>query len=181
MISNITNTVFYYVHVTLQHPILTTNQKVLDLIQNKPYSLLNHEPTLTSIDSARVRGTTLASGAKAMIACKEETNEFVMIVLSAARRVSLKKIKTFYKIKKLRLASPEEVYDITTCVIGAVPPFGSIFGIPTLVDESLQQQGEGINFNVGIREQSCSMAVKVYLEIEKPIKIGDFSESGLEN
>ena len=48
-----------------------TSRKVLALLEgalgSTGYSTLQHEPTPTSEDSARVRGATLASGAKAML------------------------------------------------------------------------------------------------------------------
>ena len=49
--------------------------------------------------------------------------------------------------KKLRMATPKDVHEATGCVTGAVPPFGSVFSIPTFVDNSLQEQGSTINFN----------------------------------
>ena len=54
------------------------------------------------------------------------------------------------------------------CVPGAVPPFGSVFGVSTLVDPSLEKQGEIINFNIGLRSRSVSMKTKDYLSLEKP-------------
>ena len=49
--------------------------------------------------------------------------------------------------KKIRMASPEQVYEATGCLTGAVPPFGSPFNIPTFIDDSVIEQGETINFN----------------------------------
>ena len=45
------------------------------------------------------------------------------------------------------MATPKDVHEATGCVTGAVPPFGSVFSIPTFVDNSLQEQGSTINFN----------------------------------
>ena len=52
--------------------------------------------------------------------------------------------------------------------LGAVPPFGSVFGVQTYMDPSLMEQGEIINFNVGLRTHSVTMKGADYLEIEKP-------------
>jgi len=49
--------------------------------------------------------------------------------------------------KKLRMASPQDVYEATQCVPGAVPPFGNVFGMKVFMDESVQTQGDVINFN----------------------------------
>jgi len=48
----------------------------------------------------------------------------------------------------------DEVKKITKCLNGAVPPFGSIFGIKTYVDNSLVKQGDYISFNAGLRTKS---------------------------
>ena len=59
--------------------------------------------------------------------------------------------------------------EITGCVPGAVPPFGSIWGLKTYMDDSLQEQGEEINFNAGLRTNSVRMSVADYLRVEEPV------------
>ena len=49
------------------------------------FQVMRHEPVRTSEEAARVRGTPLASGAKALI-CKGDTR-FVMFVVPADRRL----------------------------------------------------------------------------------------------
>ncbi len=58
---------------------------------------------------------------------------------------------------------------------GAVPPFGSIFGVKTFVDESLFIQGENINFNAGLRTKSIIMSGSDYKLAENPeiVKIAE--------
>lgn len=105
---------------------------------------------------------------------------FYLAVMSAAKQFSWKLLKKALKIKNMRFASPEEVFQVTRCLPGAVPPFGSVFGVPTLVDESLRAQGDLINFNCGLRTHSVKMGVKDYLDIEQPKVIGVFTEEGEE-
>ena len=52
---------------------------------------------------------------------------------------------------------------------GAVPPFGSLWGLRTYMDLSLQRQGEGMNFNSGLRTASVGMSVPDYVTAEQPI------------
>ncbi len=75
------------------------------------------------------------------------------------------------------MASADDVRSVTGCISGAVPPFGSLFpGVVTVVDESLREQGETINFNAGLRTRSViNLAVRDYLDVEKPVVVGDFS------
>ena len=66
-----------------------------------------------------------------------EEKSFYLAVMSASKKFSWKLLKKVLKIKNMRFATPEEVAKITGCLPGAVPPFGSVFNVPTLVDESL--------------------------------------------
>lgn len=65
---------------------------------------------------------------------------------------------------------------ITGCLSGAVPPFGSVFKVPTVIDSSLIAQGDTINFNAGLRTKSVQMKTKDYIEIENPLVVSEFTE-----
>ena len=158
----------------------TTYEKLKDMLDENSieYKLTTHEPTKTSQESADVRGATLESGAKAMLivdTSKKLNLVYFLWVMSAARRLSWKKIKGMIGTKKLRMATVEEVIQKTGWVSGAVPPFGSLFDAHTYLDNSLIEQGEYINFNAGLRTHSVHMKVQDYLNLEKP-KEGNFVE-----
>ena len=148
---------------------------------NASFETLNHTPTLTSQESANVRGVPLASGAKAMLLKVPKAlphgGVYVLAVLSAARSVNLSKVKSLVNSKRLSLASVEDVLTVAGTLPGAVPPFGSLFsGVVTLVDRSLLTQGDTINFNAGLRTRSVMhLRVADYLALEKPT-VCDFSE-----
>jgi Ala-tRNA(Pro) deacylase len=134
--------------------------------------VLRHAPVHTSEEAAAIRGTALASGAKALV-CKAD-ERFVLFVVPADRRLSSRAVRATQKLRGLRFATREEVASITALVPGAIPPFGSLFGLPTYCDEALALQPV-INFNAGDREISVSMASADYLAVEQPI-LGRFAE-----
>jgi Ala-tRNA(Pro) deacylase len=101
---------------------------------------------------------------------------FFLAVMSAARLFDWKLLKKMTGGKSLRFASEEEVASTTRCVPGAVPPFGSLFHVRTLLDQSLIDQGNVINFNAGLRTRSVSMSVSDYLRVESPT-IGNFTKA----
>ena len=136
------------------------------------YKLFEHEPVFTSEQAAKVRRTPLRQGAKALIMFAD--NKPIMIVLTADRKVNTKKFKADYKIKDLRMATPEEVIDITGVQIGAVPPFGNIFNISSYTDKKLGEN-ESITFNAGKHTKSIDMQYKDFEKVVKPI-IGEFSK-----
>ena len=71
--------------------------------------------------------------------------------------------KSEFNVKDLRFATPEEVLQLTQLQIGAIPPFGKLFEIPTYVDENLSAN-ENIAFNAGDRCKSIIMRYKDYIE-----------------
>ena len=82
-----------------------------------------------------MRGVSLNSGAKAMLLRDNSSKSvetsilFTLAVMSASKKFSWKLVKKVLKVKNMRFATPEEVYEITGCLPGAVTPFGSIFGV----------------------------------------------------
>jgi Ala-tRNA(Pro) deacylase len=145
-------------------PVFDRLQQFLDGKTIK-YDVLRHAPVFTSEEAAAVRGTPLASGAKALI-CKAD-ERFVMIVMPADRKLASKEVRKAAGIKSLRFASRDEVEQITGLAPGSIPPFGSLFNLPTWCDERLADQSR-INFNAGDHAISISMAYGDYTAAEQP-------------
>src|SRR4051812_45978957 len=80
----------------------TVFERVSSLLAAKsiPFEVLRHLPVFTSEEAATVRGTPLASGAKALI-CKAD-DRFLMIVLPADRKLASKAVRRAGGIKSLR-------------------------------------------------------------------------------
>ena len=135
------------------------------------FDVLRHAPVYTSEEAAAVRGVPLASGAKALI-CKVESR-FVMLVIPADRKLDSKRVRQALAIRALRFASADELRTLTGLAPGAIPPFGSLFGVPAYCDANLANQ-ERINFNAGDHAVSVSMRCADYLAVEQPT-IGCFT------
>ena len=136
------------------------------------FQVLRHEPVYTSEEAASVRGTPLASGAKALIVKGEEG--FVMFVVPADRKLDSHAVRRAKGWKKMRFATREEVLELTGLTPGSIPPFGSLFGLHTHCDERLGEN-EIINFNAGDHGISVSMRYADYVLVEKP-ELGMFAE-----
>jgi Ala-tRNA(Pro) deacylase len=139
---------------------------------NADFNFTHHEPVFTSEEAARVRGTSLASGAKALI-CKVD-DSFVMFVLPADRKLDSKATRKQLKARSMRFASPDEVFAMTGLKPGSIPPFGSLFDLKTYCDERLRDETV-INFNAGDHGISISMAYAEYERVERPA-LGTFAE-----
>lgn len=135
------------------------------------YQLLEHEPVFTSEQAAEIRKTKVEQGAKALVMLADKKP--VLVVISAARKVDTAKFKKLFKIKDLRMATPEEVEKLTGVKIGAVPPFGHLIGLPTRVDEGLGRNKE-IVFNAGRHDRSIKMKFADWQKLVGPT-VGRFA------
>ena len=136
------------------------------------FEVLHHAPVFTSEEAAAVRGTPLSSGAKALV-CKLD-EQFVLIVVPADRKLASSRIRKDRRIKSLRFATRDEVQEKTGLAPGSIPPFGSLFGLPTWCDERLAEAGT-INFNAGDHAISISMSFDAYRAAEQP-ELGSYAE-----
>jgi Ala-tRNA(Pro) deacylase len=152
----------------------TVFQQIKDLLTQHAaaFEVLQHEAVYTSEAAAAVRGTSLSSGAKALI-CKCD-GRMVMFVVPADRKLASKTVRRGQGWRKLRFATQAEVQAITGLTPGSIPPFGSLFGLRTYCDSDLSQN-EMINFNAGEHTMSVSMSYADFIRAEDPI-LGTFSE-----
>lgn len=132
---------------------------------NVPFNVLRHEPVFTSEQAAAVRGTALGSGAKALVVKAGEN--FVLLVVPADRKLDNRKAKTALGVRDLRFATREEVLEKTGLLPGSIPPFGSLFNLPTYLEPALSEH-PNINFNAGDHSLSVQMTYADYLVVEKP-------------
>jgi Ala-tRNA(Pro) deacylase len=135
--------------------------------ENAEHSVLRHAPVFTSEQAAAVRGTSLASGAKALVV---KGNEFVLLVLPADRKLDSKKARAGLGAKSLRFATREEVEQLTGLQPGSIPPFGSLFGLATYCDPALGQNAS-INFNAGDHTLSVQLPYADFVRVEKPVML----------
>jgi Ala-tRNA(Pro) deacylase len=147
-------------------------EKIKEILDqaNLEYSVKHHEPVYTSEQAANIRGDKLKQGAKAIIMKANEN--FILIVISAERKINSKKLKKILKSKNLSFASSDKLRDLGL-ESGNVPPFGNVLGLKTYVDKSLLENEE-ISFNAGSLTDSIKMKLKDYLKIEEPF-VEDFS------
>ena len=127
------------------------------------FTVLRHQPVFTSEEAAAVRGVPLASGAKALVLKAGDT--FLLLVLPADRKLDSKKARASLGVKALRFATREEVEQLTGLQPGSIPPFGSLFTLPTYCDPAMALN-ESINFNAGDHAISVQMSYADFLAVE---------------
>lgn len=146
----------------------TVFQRIEELLRRRgaAWEVLRHEPVYTSAEAAEVRGTSLASGAKALVVKVDDTLE--LYVMPADRKLDSKKVRAVRGCRRVRFANGDEVLERTGLRPGSIPPFGSLFGLTTICDPRLGEHAT-INFNAGDHSVSISMSYEDYLSAEEPV------------
>jgi Ala-tRNA(Pro) deacylase len=119
---------------------------------------IDHDPTVTSEESAKARGEDIKIGGKTLL-MKDKT-DFRLFVLSAAKQADSNKMRKILNSQKLRFATAEELNERAGVTKGALPPFGNpILPYELYVDQSILEN-EKIAFNAGLLTKSIIMSVK---------------------
>lgn len=119
--------------------------------------------------SAHIRGKELAK--TVMVSLDGKT---AMAVLPASYRVDLDRLKKATGAKKIKLLAEKDFKDtFPECEIGAMPPFGNLYGMEVFVAASLAEDDE-IAFNAGSHTELIRMAYKDFERLVKP-KVFEFS------
>ena len=96
-----------------------------------------------------------------------------MVVLPASRRIVLYDLREMLGSVELRLATEAEFKGaFPDCELGAMPPFGNLYGLPVYVEASLADEAE-IAFNAGTHREVIQMAYEDFAGLVKPV-VRDF-------
>ncbi len=91
-----------------------------------------------------------------------------MAVLPATERVDLKRVGECLSARKVRMAKePEFATVFPDCDLGAMPIFGSIYGVSVLVSHELLESEE-IAFTAGTHRDLVRIRTKDYIDAEQP-------------
>ena len=132
-----------------------------------PFREIEHEPTFTSQESARVRGEPLEVGAKALV--MKTGADFSLFVLPADRKVDSGAIRRHLGLNTLRFATPEELLALTGLVPGSVPPFGNpILPMQLFADDQVGTAHDRIAFNAGSLTRSFVLATADWRSVALP-------------
>ncbi len=103
--------------------------------------------------------------------------QIVMAVLPASRHVNPAALAAATNARTVRLASESEIKKIfPDCEVGAMPPFGNLYGIPVLVDASLAKCQQ-IAFNACSHSELVRMSYEDFAQLAKP-KVLEFAAEG---
>lgn len=150
--------------------------EILSLLKrgNHPFRHLNHEPTPTSEDSARVRGTTLEEGIKALILRGKSSKKNYQFNIPSHLKLDLKAVQEAVG-EKCEFEDPTLIQERFGLTIGGVPPLGNLLGLDNYFDLSIQTLPR-LAFNCGLTTESIVLPASALLAIADP-KFGRFTKS----
>ena len=95
-------------------------------------------------------------------------DQFAMAVLPATEHVDLFALKVALGAREVRLATEFEFTGLfPDCDVGAMPPFGNLYGLAVYVDQVLATDPE-IAFNAGTHQDTVRMSYWEYERLVQP-------------
>lgn len=135
--------------------------------RNVEYKYSFHPPTYCAQRMAQVEHVHGMNVAKPVII--KADGRFYMCVLAACCKINFNALKSVLQAENVKLANEQEIENIfQDCEVGAEPPFGSIYGLPTLMDDRLEKD-EYIVFQGGTHENAVKIKMSDYIKIESPM------------
>ena len=136
------------------------------------YVTISHSRAFTAQEtatSAHIPGKELAKTVMVKI-----DGKMAMAVLPASSKVDFDLLKKATGSATIEIANEKEFKDLfPDCEIGAMPPFGNLYGMEVFVTKSLTEHRE-IAFNAGSHRELVKLAYKDFEQLVKP-KVITFS------
>ena len=135
-------------------PIPRTLKGLLDR-EHVHYDILHHSQTFHALAVAQTLHLPGQEIAKVVIVKVKE--RFVTTVLPATEKVDVQRLRKLFGTHRVRLATEEEIARLfPDCEVGAMPPLGTLYGLPVYVDRSLTGDEE-IVFEGGTHSEAIRM------------------------
>ena len=149
-------------------------QRLKELLERNSvhYESIVHLPAYTAQGIAAMTHISGKELAKTVIVKLD--GSLAMAVLPASHRIDLRLLRGVTGAATVAVASEAEFKDaFPGCETGAMPPFGSLYGLPVLVDETVTHDRE-IVFNAGSHTELFRLAYEDFSRLEGP-KVLKFS------
>jgi Ala-tRNA(Pro) deacylase len=138
-----------------------------------PYAILPHSPAFTAHDEAAATHVPERDWAK-VVTCFVD-GEPIEAVVPASATVNLDRLRDLAGGAEIRIAEEHELKRLyPECELGAMPPFGPIYGQRVYVDVATAAEWE-ITFNAGTHTEAIRMRWADFAATVRPI-VGNFAE-----
>jgi len=135
----------------------TNGVKYVSIVHSKAYTAQEVAA------SAHVPGKSLAK-----VVIVELDGEMAMAVLPANRKVVLQDLREITRGDRVKFVAEDKFKNrFPDCEIGAMPPFGNLYGMEVYAAKSLAENDE-IAFNAGSHEEIIKLAYRDFEQFVKP-------------
>ncbi len=133
---------------------------------NIDYSIIEHAPTYTAERTAQVAHVPPVELAKTVMV--DVDGRLAMAVLPASLHVDLELLRGAVGGDRVAIAAEEDFKEVfAECEVGAMPPFGNLYGIEVFVARALTDDEE-IVFNAGTHTQLIRMKYRDFEMLVRP-------------
>ena len=121
--------------------------------RNIAHQVFKHEKPLLSFEQAAAERNQRPGQIVRSILFQIRPEEFVMVLVAGREQVDWKKLRQLVGRSRVRMATEEEVLEVTGYRIGTVSPFGLKNQVRVLIDESVLREEE-ISTGSGVRNMA---------------------------
>ena len=143
---------------------------------NIPHQVFKHETPVTSFEQAASDRNQRPEQIVRSILFQIRPEEFLMVLVAGPAQVDWKKLRQLVKRSRIRMASEEEVLEVTGYRVGTVSPFGLKNPVRVLIDESVLKEEE-ISIGSGIRSVAIIMKSEDLRQVLRDSEIVSLLES----
>jgi len=123
---------------------------------NIPHRVFLHTTPVTSFEQAAADRNQRPEQIVRSILFQVRPEEFVMVLVAGPEQVDWRKLRQLVKRSRVRMATEEEVLEVTGYRVGTVSPFGLKNQVKVLIDASVLKEEE-ISIGSGIRQMAIIM------------------------
>ncbi len=130
------------------------------------YRLSRHATTYTAQDLAAAEHIPGRKVIKPVVV--KADGQFVMCAIPASHRIDMQTLRDQLQVNEVQLADESELREMfPECELGAEPPIGCLFGLPTVMDESLFAD-DRVTFQAGAHTDAVTMTLADYRRAAMP-------------
>lgn len=151
-------------------------QKIIKFLDKSrvKYKILKHKTVFTAFDKSQTLKVPEKIVGKTLVL--KANGNLILALIPANKNLDFKKIKSIIKEKKIILGSEKLIKNKLKGVkVGAVPPFGNLWKIKTLVDKCLRKEKK-IILNSGDWNFSIEISPKDLQKLVPDLVWGSFSK-----
>ena len=120
---------------------------------NIPHRVFRHETPVFSFEQAASDRSQRPGQIVRSILFQIRPGEFLMVLVAGREQIDWKKLRQLVGRSRVRMATEEEVLEVTGYRVGTVSPFGLKNEVRVLIDSSVVKDGE-VSIGSGVRHMA---------------------------